>query len=144
MPNGAPRFVESSHGQSAGWLGSRFNPLTLDDDPNRGGLSSGSEPGALRLPDDLTTGRVVDRRRLLSLVNAQARRHWQCGPSRRRSIMPGVFAPDRPAIAGGIRPGTGKYPAPRDRYGRHTHGQTVLMAPADRRGSSPGDGVLAQ
>ncbi len=38
VPAGAPRFVESSHGQGAGWLGPSLNPLTLDDDPNREGF----------------------------------------------------------------------------------------------------------
>lgn len=32
VPDGAPRFVEQSHGQSAGWLGPLYNPLRIDAD----------------------------------------------------------------------------------------------------------------
>src|SRR5262249_52385341 len=50
VPDGAPRFVEQSHGQGAGWLGPVFAPLTLDDDPNRPGHHPESALGALHLP----------------------------------------------------------------------------------------------
>src|ERR1700683_2743104 len=30
VPNGSPRFVEQSHGQGAGWLGSVYNPMRID------------------------------------------------------------------------------------------------------------------
>jgi hypothetical protein len=37
VPDSAPRFVEQSHGQGAGWLGLPYEPLRIDADP--------SEPG---------------------------------------------------------------------------------------------------
>src|SRR3954468_22065547 len=49
VPEGAPRFVEQSHGQTGGWLGPVFNPLTLDDDPNRAGYRPETALGALSL-----------------------------------------------------------------------------------------------
>src|SRR5260370_6238208 len=35
VPNGAPRFVEESHGQDAGWLGPRYHPLRIDADASK-------------------------------------------------------------------------------------------------------------
>jgi uncharacterized protein (DUF1501 family) len=35
VPDGSPRFVEQSHGQGAGWLGPRHDPLRIDEDPSR-------------------------------------------------------------------------------------------------------------
>ena len=69
VPDGAPRFVESSHGQGAGWLGPALNPFTIDDDPNRPDY----HVGAFRLPDDVGSGRLDDRKRLLQAVEMQAR-----------------------------------------------------------------------
>jgi hypothetical protein len=33
LENTVPRFVEESHGQFAGWLGPRWDPLTIDANP---------------------------------------------------------------------------------------------------------------
>ena len=125
VPNGAPRFVESSHGQSAGWLGPAFNPLTLDDDPNRVDYRSEASLGALSLPDGLSPARFEDRRLLLKALGAQARTlehsaldaHY----ARAYSLLNNphalsAFDLDR------------EDPKTRDRYGRNPHGQTVLMA----------------
>src|SRR6516225_6676192 len=35
VPNGAPRFVEQSHGQGAGWLGPIHDPLRIDADASK-------------------------------------------------------------------------------------------------------------
>src|SRR5438445_9318357 len=32
VPNGAPRFVEQTHGQGAGWLGPLYQPMRIDAD----------------------------------------------------------------------------------------------------------------
>src|SRR5262249_3895041 len=72
VPEGAPRFVEQSHGQGAGWLGPAWNPMTIDDDPNRPGFRTHGA-AAVHLPDDLSPGRLDDRRRLLHLIDRQAR-----------------------------------------------------------------------
>jgi hypothetical protein len=129
VPEGAPRFVESSHGQSAGWLGPSFNPLTLDDDPNRAGYRTETSLGALCLPDSLALDRFADRRRLLRTLDAQARGlerasgvaalgdHYARAYSlltNRRAMEAFDLEREDPRI--------------RDRYGRHAHGQTVLMA----------------
>jgi hypothetical protein len=129
VPEGAPRFVEQSHGQTGGWLGPVFNPLTLDDDPNRAGYRPETALGALSLPDGLAPGRFEDRKRLLRAVDAQARvlerasgvaaldAHYARAYNLltdRRALE--AFDLDR------------EDPRTRDRYGRHPHGQTVLMA----------------
>ena len=73
--DGAPRFVESSHGQGAGWLGPALNPFTIDDDPSLPDYHVGD----FRLPDDVGSGRLDDRKRLLETVEAQAR-HLEQSP----------------------------------------------------------------
>jgi hypothetical protein len=129
VPAGAPRFVELSHGQGAGWLGPTWNPLTLDDDPNRAGFRPDAALGALCLPDELPPGRFEDRRRLLATVEAQAR---VLGRTAQAAAIDGHFARACDLLTN--RPAREAFdldredPRLRDRYGRHTHGQTVLMA----------------
>jgi len=129
VPQGAPRFVESSHGQGAGWLGPSLNPLTLDDDPSRAGFRPEATLGALSLPDGLALGRLEDRRRLLEAVDAQAR---GLGRAAQVAALDAHFAracnllTDRRALEAFDL--DREDPKTRDRYGRHPHGQTVLMA----------------
>jgi hypothetical protein len=128
VPNGAPRFVEQSHGQGAGWLGQAWNPLTIDDDPNLPGFRDRGA-ASIRLPDDLGAGRLDNRRWLLRVVDRQARDLARSAAvaaldahyDRACSLLTdpaalGAFDLDR------------EDPRLRDRYGRHTHGQTVLLA----------------
>ena len=42
VPNGAPRFVEESHGQGGRLARPAFNPMTIDDDPSRPTTASAS------------------------------------------------------------------------------------------------------
>jgi hypothetical protein len=129
VPAGAPRFVESSHGQGAGWLGPSLNPLTLDDDPNRAGFRPEAALGALSLPDELPPGRFADRRRLLATVEAQARGLLRAGQA---AALDGHFSRACDLLTS--RRAREAFdldredPRTRDRYGRHTHGQTVLLA----------------
>jgi hypothetical protein len=37
MPDGAPRFVEQSHGQGAGWLGLPYEPMRINADASKPG-----------------------------------------------------------------------------------------------------------
>ncbi|MFO0952533.1 MAG: DUF1501 domain-containing protein [Isosphaeraceae bacterium] len=128
IPTGAPRFVESSHGQGAGWLGPAFNPMTLDDDPNRPEFRAG-RAAEFRLPEEIAQTRLDDRRRLLGLIERQAH----------------VLEHDANASAYGVHHARAcrmltdrstleafdlerEDPRTRDRYGRTPHGQTVLLA----------------
>ncbi|AGA24607.1 DUF1501 domain-containing protein [Singulisphaera acidiphila] len=125
VPDGAPRFVESSHGQGAGWLGPTLNPFTIDDDPNRPDY----HVGAIRLPDDVGSGRFGDRQRLLQTVEVQARHlersaqiqaleaHYKRAYNlltARRALEAFDLEREDPRI--------------RARYGLHPHGQAVLQA----------------
>src|SRR5262249_33322563 len=128
VPAGAPRFVESSHGQGAGWLGPSLNPLTLDDDPNRPGFRPDATLGALSLPDELPIGRFEDRRRLLATVEAQAR---GLGRAAQAAALDSHFTRACDLLTNHHAREAfdldREDPRTRDRYGRHPHGQTVLM-----------------
>ncbi|ODU00430.1 MAG: hypothetical protein ABS79_03340 [Planctomycetes bacterium SCN 63-9] len=127
VPDGAPRFVESSHGQGAGWLGPALGPMTIDDDPSRADYRAGS----LGLDElaGLSGGRLEDRVRLLRHVEMQARRFEQEAQARalgshharayslltnRRALEAFDLSHEDPRV--------------RDRYGMHMHGQAVLQA----------------
>jgi len=109
-------------GQHGGWLGKRYDPFAVVGDPN----APGFRVGALDLPEGLTPGRLHDRRALLAGLAAgplpgagpgawdgyQARAFDTLASAEAR----GAFAVDR------------EDPKVRDRYGRHIHGQCLLMA----------------
>ena len=126
VPNGAPRFVEQSHGQGAGWLGPRLNPLTIDDD---------AEPP--RLPGRPSSPRGRRSRRPGRRPRAATPAGRRPGPAARpRRRPPGRWAPTTtgrydlladPAVAGAFDLDSGA-PRLRDRYGCNPHGQTVLQA----------------
>lgn len=125
IKDGAPRFVEQSHGQGAGWLGPALNPFTIDDDPN----ARDYRVGAFRLPEEVSFGRFDDRRRLLQEVNDQARR---LEPTPQVHALDSHYAraydllTARRALEAFDL--TREDPRIRDRYGRHPHGQAVLQA----------------
>jgi hypothetical protein len=124
-PQGAPRFVESSHGQSAGWLGPALNPFTIDDDPSK----SDYHVGSIRLPEEVGSGRAEDRRRLLAAVEEQAR-HLEASDQVRAARSNFVRAYDlltnrRALEAFDLER---EDPRLRARYGLHPHGQAVLQA----------------
>jgi hypothetical protein len=125
IPDGAPRFVEESHGQSAGWLGPNLNPFTIDEDPSR----SDYHVGSFRLPDDVGTGRFEDRKRLLASVNDQARgfeRALQVQALGTHYVRAYDLLASRRALDAFDL--TREDPRLRARYGLHPHGQAVLQA----------------
>ncbi len=125
IPDGAPRFVESSHGQGSGWLGPALNPFTIDHDPNRPDYSVGD----FRLPEDVGTGRLSDRRKLLRAVDVQAK---ALEASAQANAMDGhharaydlLTAPEALRAFDLAR----EDPKTRERFGLHPHGQAVLQA----------------
>ncbi len=124
-PSGAPRFVEQSHGQGAGWLGPALNPFTIDDDPSLDTYKVGS----FRLPDEVGSGRMEDRKRLLALVEDQAH-HLEASDQVRASQSNFVRAYDLLANRRALEAFDLEREDPkiRDRYGRNPHGQAVLQA----------------
>src|SRR5439155_2289713 len=67
VPDGAPRFVEQSHGQGAGWLGPLYNPMRIDADAS----SVNYRVGEFAPSADTSPNRLNDRERLLSTMNRQ-------------------------------------------------------------------------
>jgi len=125
LPNDVPRFVEQSHGQSAGWLGPTFDPLTIDADPNTDDYHVGD---FVPLPE-ISAQRLEDRRRLLADIDRQLRaaehgagtaalnQHYQ----RAFELLDSAVGRDAFDLD--------REPAElRDRYGRNPHGQSVLQA----------------
>lgn len=124
-PMGAPRFVESSHGQSAGWLGPALNPFTIDDDPSR----SDYRVGSIRLPEEVGSGRAEDRQRLLRTVEDQARHlegSAQVRAARSNFVRAYNLLTNRRALEAFDL--EREDPRLRARYGLHPHGQAVLQA----------------
>jgi uncharacterized protein (DUF1501 family) len=125
VPNGAPRFVEQSHGQGAGWMGPVYNPMRIDAD--------GSRPdyrvGELTLHAELNALRMGGRQQLLAELDRQRRAlddHGQLGAmsiSYQRAFAL-LAAPDV-ARAFDL---SHEPISVRQRYGMNIHGQSVLQA----------------
>jgi uncharacterized protein (DUF1501 family) len=125
VPNGAPRFVEQSHGRGAGWLGPRHAPLRIDADAS--------------LPDyrvadfslhlDVPPPRVEQRRQLLGQLDGQLRCLAQ------QAQVQGLASHYERAFTllntRGVAEAfdlSRESDRVRDRYGRNIHGQAVLQA----------------
>jgi hypothetical protein len=132
---GLPTFVAMPHvmynvvklpGQVAGFLGSTHDPFQVARDPN----SPGFRLDELELPGDVSLDRLGHRESLLRLVDhrlRQAERAASAGAALdaygekafrllRSAATRDAFALER------------EDPRVRDRYGRNTHGQSVLLA----------------
>ncbi len=108
-------------GQTAGFLGAAHDPFRVTRDPNEPGFQA----GALELPGDLPPGRLEDRRSLLALVDGQVR-HAEAAPmsvSQRRAFE--LLRSDTVRKAFDL---SQEAPALRERYGRNTLGQSLLLA----------------
>jgi hypothetical protein len=125
LDNDVPRFVEESHGQTAGWLGPALDPLSIDANPNE----SNYRVGNFDLPAEITLDRLDDRRTLLADINRQLRSQYEAaslGAMDRH--MERAFDILHSATAGGAFDLTQESDEIRDRYGRNPHGQSVLQA----------------
>jgi uncharacterized protein (DUF1501 family) len=125
VPDGAPRFVEQSHGQGAGWLGPMYNPMRIDAD----GSLPGYRVGELSLHADLSVVRAGGRQRLLAGLEQQQRTLDQ------HPHVAAMGAHYERAFALLARPDVvrafdlSQEPlAVRQRYGMNIHGQSVLQA----------------
>jgi hypothetical protein len=107
-------------GQHGGWLGKAYDPFLVPGDPNDPSFRvAGMSP-----PEGLSDERLGSRRRLLAGLNA-----WSTGPSdswdgyQHKAFDAVVSAEARGAFAIDRED-----PRVRDRYGRHIHGQCLLLA----------------
>jgi hypothetical protein len=108
-------------GQTAGFLGSAYNPLQVIRDPSAPDFG----PGELELPADLPTARLEDRHTLLRLVDGQLR----AAEGQARDVYYerafSLLSSARVRRAFDI----GREDAhTRDSYGRHKLGQSMLLA----------------
>jgi uncharacterized protein (DUF1501 family) len=125
VPNGAPRFVEESHGQDAGWLGPLHHPMRIDADASRPDY----RVGEFSLRADLPPARTDARRALLRDLDRQRR-----GLQREAEVAALGSHYERAfslLAARGVAEAfdlTREPRAVRERYGLNTHGQAVLQA----------------
>jgi hypothetical protein len=125
VPDGAPRFVEESHGQGAGWLGPLYGPMRIDAD--------GSKPeykvGDFELTGDIPLTRTMDRRNLLERLDQQ-RRTLEAHPGVQASQGHYAQAFDLLAARDAVEAfDLSREPrSVRERYGMNIHGQSVLQA----------------
>jgi hypothetical protein len=125
VPDGAPRFVEESHGQGAGWLGPVYEPLRIDADASRPDYRVAD----FSLHADVPLARTHRRQALLRDLDGQVRR-LEAHPGVRAAgaHYDRAFAllADRKAVEAFDL--TREDPRTRERYGMNLHGQAVLQA----------------
>jgi hypothetical protein len=125
VPDGAPRFVEESHGQDGGWLGPVYHPMRINADASKPDY----RVGEFSLQADVPEGRADGRRLLLRDLDRQRR-----GLERQLDVaaMDSHYrrAFDLLASRGAAEAFdlTREPLAVRERYGLNTHGQAVLQA----------------
>lgn len=110
-------------GQHGGWLGQRYDPFLVTGDPSRPDW----EVPSLALLDGLSIGRLQDRKMLLQTLDAQ-RAALERQTESMTDLQQRAF---RLLASGDVREAFDLNREPeqvRDRYGRNTHGQCVLLA----------------
>jgi hypothetical protein len=112
-------------GQHGGWLGSAHDPLLVEGDPN----AKDWRVPALRLQDGLTPQLLADRHALLSELDVQRAAMDRSGAAARLTAQQdralSLLSSSTVAEAFDLSRETD---AMRERYGRHIHGQCVLLA----------------
>lgn len=122
-PDKAPRFVESTHGQGAGWLGPVWQPMRIEADPSSAEYTIGEITPAA----DLAGSRMAERAGLVNGLetsspftsadsSAQARHREQGFRLLANRKAAAAFDLSREPLA------------LRERYGMNIHGQSVLQA----------------
>ncbi len=125
VPNGAPRFVEESHGQGAGWLGPTLNPMRIDADASKPDYKVGD----FSLHVDVPEARSNRRRELLGDIDQQLRAfesHANIAAAKSHYDRAFSLLSSRGAVEAFD---LAREPqAVRERYGMNPHGQSVLQA----------------
>ncbi len=123
--NGAPRFVEESHGQGAGFLGPLYNPMRIDADATKPDYRVGD----FSLSLDTPTARMNDRAALLRGLDKQVQSMESqpelaaMGAHYQRAFS--LLAQPQVTKAFDLSLEPLKV---RERYGMNLHGQSVLQA----------------
>jgi hypothetical protein len=108
-------------GQDAGWLGREFEPFRVEGDPNHWAF----RVGGLDLPEGLTPDRLLARRLLL---DDTSHRSGSNRPATWSDLQARALDALCSAEARGAFLVEREDPRTRDRYGRHIHGQCLLLA----------------
>ncbi len=125
VPDGAPRFVEQSHGQGAGWLGPLHDPLRIDADASLPTY----KVGEFALSAEVPMSRTERRKDLLSRLDAQRRgmeRSLEASAGKALHQRAFSLLADRKAVQAFDL--TKEPMRVRERYGMNIHGQAVLQA----------------
>jgi hypothetical protein len=125
VPNGAPRFVEESHGQGAGWLGPTFNPMRIDADASLPDYKVGD----FSLHTDVPQSRLQSRQELLHAIEHQLRhleKNSEVAASHEHYERAFSLLSSRGAVEAFDLSREPQHI--RDRYGMNRHGQSVLQA----------------
>ena len=109
-------------GQTAGYLGAAHNPFQVTNDPNREDF----RVGELELPGDMTAARLDDRRSLLASLDARARQADRRGSM--NVFQQRAFDLLRSEQVRRAFDLSRENAGTRDRYGRNTLGQSLLLA----------------
>ena len=105
-------------GQNGGWLGHGFDPLQIEGDPN----SPGFRVQGLDLPVGLDLARMESRKDLLKTLEGSAHPDsWDVHQQHAFNAVTSAKARTAVRIER-------EDPRLRDRYGRHIHGQCLLLA----------------
>lgn len=113
-------------GQNAGFLGPKFDPWHINQDPNKPGFRVEN----LSLPDGFTVDRLQKRLDLLgtldsALASASESESRRDPMSRQRTLAMSLLLSGKVARAFDL---SREDPKIRDRYGRHAFGQSLLLA----------------
>jgi hypothetical protein len=125
LPQLATDVGNLTPGQFAGYLGRQYDPLTVLKDPG----ASNFGVAELTLPADVTTNRLDDRRGLLRHIDRQARSLENSAEVRALSVYQERAI--RMLTGQAVRTAfdLNREPAAlRDRYGRNTLGQSLLLS----------------
>jgi uncharacterized protein (DUF1501 family) len=125
VPDGAPRFVEESHGQGAGWLGPLYEPLRIDNDASKPDYRVGD----FELHADVPRERSDRRQALLRSLEQQRRDlEQQLEVQVANTHYQRAFALLSSRSAVEAFDLSREEPRTRERYGMNIHGQAVLQA----------------
>jgi uncharacterized protein (DUF1501 family) len=125
VPDGAPRFVEESHGQGAGFLGPLYEPMRIDADASQPDY----QVADFHLHADVPLQRTERRRALLHDLDRQVRRlesvpEVQAAEAHHERAF-SLLASRSAAAAFDLSREDVRV---RERYGMNLHGQAVLQA----------------
>jgi len=125
VPDGAPRFVEESHGQGAGWLGPLHEPLRIDADASKPDYRVANFDLHADVPRERTDRRQALLRQIDQQVHALERKLEISAMDRHYERAFSLLAAREVTRAFDL---SQEDPRLRERYGMNIHGQAVLQA----------------